>query len=81
MPASGQVTVSTVGSDYDTVLAFYADVTGGTGTSNLTDIGCVDDADGLAQAASPMNGPAGGTLYVQVGGYRGATGNLVISVT
>lgn len=76
MPASGQLTISTVGSDFDTVMAFYGD---GSGEGNL--IECIDDAGGpQAATTQPLQGPPGGTLYLQVGGFNAATGNLAITL-
>ncbi len=77
MPASGQVTISTAGSDFDTVMALY-----GGDASEGSLIECIDDAGGRSQAAmtQPLQGPPGGTLYVQVGGFNAAIGNLVVTL-
>jgi hypothetical protein len=79
-PASGTLTVSTAGSDYDTVFSVYSGPPAATSFGELGYFGCVDDAPGTSQAE--FTGPVtpGSTIYVQVGGYAGASGNLVIAV-
>lgn len=66
----GQVTVDTVGSDFDTTLAVYR------GSALL---GCNDDAVGLTSSFTFTAQP-GTTYQIQAGGWRGDTGNLVIGV-
>lgn len=68
------VTVDTAGSDFDTVAGVYVD-DGGT----LTQVGCNDDDEGL-QARLTVSTEAGVTYYVQVGGFGGQTGTLVLTV-
>jgi hypothetical protein len=76
MPASGELNISTVGSDFDTVMAFYG---GAADEGSL--IECVDDAGGpQAATTQPLQGPPGGTLYLQIGGFNAATGNLAITL-
>lgn len=68
------VTVDTAGSTFDTVVGVYVD-DGGT----LTQVGCNDDVDSL-QARLTVDTEAGVTYHLQVGGFAGETGTLVISV-
>lgn len=76
--ASGAVTISTCGSDFDTVVAVF---TGTCGT--FTPLICNDDdGPGCAglQASVTFNGVAGTTYWILVGG-AGETGNVSISAT
>lgn len=68
------VTLDTAGSDFDTVVGVYV----GDGGS-LTQVGCNDDVDSL-QARLTVPTEADVTYYVQVGGFAGAVGTLVLSL-
>jgi hypothetical protein len=68
------VTVDTTGSGFDTVAGVYAD-DGGT----LTQVGCNDDFEGL-EAQLTVDTEAGVTYYVQVGGFAGESGSLVLTI-
>jgi hypothetical protein len=77
--ASGTVTISTCGSDFDTALAVY---TGSCGS--LTEIACNDDsgpACATSQASVSFSGTAGTTYRILAGGHGGASGNLSILAT
>ncbi len=75
--STGPITVTTDGSDYDTVLAVYS---GSCGT--LTEVGCNDDdASGTLCSTVTFTGSAGTTYYLLVGGCFGASGNLLISAS
>jgi phosphodiesterase/alkaline phosphatase D-like protein len=77
-PTNGTVTVSTCGSDFDTVLQIY---TGGCGALTPLTGGCDDDngPDCQAlQASVSFPGTAGTTYWILVGGYRSAGGNLQV---
>lgn len=81
-PASnGLVTISTCGSDFDTLLAVY---TGACGTLVPLAGGCIDD-DGPAcqgaQASLSFAGTAATVYRILVGGYEGGVGNLRITAT
>ncbi len=68
-PAGNQaVTVSTAGSNFDTVLAVWR----GTTIGGLTQVGCDDDgvAAGGASRIAGLSLTGGQTYYVQIGGYR-----------
>jgi hypothetical protein len=75
--ASGTVTVSTCGANYDSVLAVYQNVCPPTNSNQLA---CNDDSCGL-QSQLTFTAVAGTTYLIRVGGYQGATGsgNLTIS--
>jgi hypothetical protein len=81
---NGTVTIDTAGrpfplpgstgSDFDTVLAVYT----GPGLGSLTRVACDDDSAGQqSQVSVPVTG--GVTYHVQVGGFNGAAGNLVVN--
>jgi hypothetical protein len=76
---SGTVTISTCGSDFDTVLAVY------TGScASLTSVTCNDNngpACAANQASVSFAGTAGTTYFVLAGGAGGASGNLAILAT
>lgn len=77
--ANARVVVSTVLSDFDTVMAVYRQT--GSGFSGLTTVGCNDDADpsGLflvLQSLVNVNVTGGSTYYIQVGGWDFASGQL-----
>ena len=69
------VVASTVGSDFDTVLAVYA----GTTIDSLESIACNDDrgVDALSKVKFTMQ--AGLTYYFQIGGYNHGAGSLTFS--
>lgn len=69
------VTVDTFGSDYDTVVAVYT----GSAVNALTLQGCNDDTLGLQSQVSFSANP-GVTYRIQVGGFMGDTGNVVLHV-
>ncbi|MBL8689748.1 MAG: hypothetical protein JNL04_11645 [Rhodospirillaceae bacterium] len=75
--ASGQVTVSTAGSSFDTLLAVYT----GSAVGSLTSVASNDDTGATLQSAVSFNGTAGTTYYVAVDGYSGSTGSIVLSYT
>ena len=72
-PGSGNVTIDTFGSSFDTVLAVYT----GSSVAGLTQVVCNDDTSGLQ---SQVRFPAvGGTTYrIQVDGFNTATGAITL---
>jgi hypothetical protein len=78
-PGSRPVTISTFGSDFDTVLAVYT----GSAVGNLALIGCDDNSGNTPQSQVSFQGAAGTTYYVQVGGIVDAlvvaSGSAVIN--
>lgn len=70
---SGNVTISTVGSNFDTTLAIYT----GSGLANLNLVGANDDANGVYSAVS-FTATSGTEYLIQVDGYNGATGSIVL---
>ncbi|MHB8519847.1 MAG: Ig-like domain-containing protein [Limisphaerales bacterium] len=76
-PGSGLVTLTTEGSNFDTLLAVYT----GSTVSNLTEVASDDDSG--ANLASRVTFTAtGGTQYqIAVDGYTGFAGNIRLSLT
>lgn len=79
--SSGRVAVTTLGSDFDTVLAVYKQT--GSGFSGLSLVGCNDDADPsgffLVLQSAVQASVSAGTYFVQVGGWDFASGQLQLS--
>ncbi|MDP2675425.1 MAG: hypothetical protein Q8Q00_11055 [Dehalococcoidia bacterium] len=81
-PAStGTVVFDTWGSDFDTVLAVYT----GSGFP-LTNVGCNDDlfpssTRESVQSTLALTYAASTTYRIQVGGYSGTTGNVVLNMS
>ena len=74
-PQSGTVTLSTFGSDYDTVLAVYT----GAEVGQLAEVVSNDDSGGLLQSGVEFAASAGTTYRIAVDGYAGAEGNVVLT--
>ena len=73
------MTVSTEGSDFDTLLAVYT----GTAVNNLNLVASNDDVNILNDLTSQVtfSAQAGQTYYIAVDGYGGATGNIELSLS
>lgn len=77
-PATGSVTIDTIGSNYDTMLGVYT----GTAVNALTAIGKNDDIDtqGGNVSSSVTFSATAGTLYkIAVDGWGGDVGNIVLN--
>jgi hypothetical protein len=72
--ATTQVTVSTAGSNFDTILGVW---TGGS-LGGLTAVTCNDDFTGTTSQVS-FSATAGTTYRIQVGGFGGAGGSLAVA--
>jgi len=72
----GTAVFDTFGSNIDTVLAIY---TGG--GYPLANFGCNDDLSGAGPSALTLTYAAGTTYRIQMGGYNGATGSVVLSMS
>jgi len=71
-PASGVVSVNTLGSDFDSVLAIYT----GTNLSNLTPVESDDDSGTDHTSALSFNAVAGTTYRIAIAGYLATSGNI-----
>jgi len=76
-PDSGVVTISTAGSDFDTVLAVYT----GESLGLLTTIASNDDVAGTNTSRVTFAAVAGTFYRIAVDGYESAAGNLVLALT
>lgn len=76
---TGLVTVDTVGSDFDTVVAVHEAMISPPGQLGPL-VGCNDDFAGGAQSQVTFGAVTGRAYYIQAGGFLGATGNLVVNV-
>ncbi|RQH34516.1 hypothetical protein D5R40_20630 [Okeania hirsuta] len=76
-PTSGEVTVNTFGSDFDTVLAAYI----GASVSNLTEVDSNDDSGSSRQSEIVFDAVGGTTYHFAVDGYLEATGNIAIDLS
>ena len=76
-PCTGSVNVGTCGSSFDTVVVVYSGSCGA-----LTQIGCNDD-NGVCGTGSLLNVPVtfGMTYWIRVGGYLGANGPGVLTIS
>lgn len=71
--SSGELSVDTFGSNYDTVLAIWTGTRG-----NLTEVDCNDDADGL-QSVLTVSVQAGTPYFIEITSYDNVAGTLRIS--
>ena len=77
-PTTGTVTISTVGSTFDTVLGLYT----GTAVSSLTTIASNDDGNGSGMTSLLSASVVAGTEYgIAVDGYGGACGSIDLSIS
>lgn len=77
-PHSGDVTISTCGSSFDTVLSVH---TACTGTGNGTLRGCNNDGAGCSPASAvTLFVQAGYPYLIRVGGVAGASGEFTLNV-
>jgi hypothetical protein len=74
--ATGTLTVSTCGADYDSKLAAYTDCPTGDGTA----VACSDDACGL-QSRMSFSVVEGENYLIRVGGYGGSTGSGTLTIS
>ncbi|MCX8156199.1 MAG: S8 family serine peptidase [Verrucomicrobiae bacterium] len=76
-PASGTVSLTTAGSDFDTLLAVY---TGGSVSSLNLVAGNDDDPNGGVQSRVSFTAAAGTVYAIAVDGYNGAQGNIQLNL-
>ena len=68
------VTLDTLGSDYDTLLSVWQ------GTRHpLTEVDCNDDNGNQIQSHLSLSLEKGTIYYINISGFRGATGNLILN--
>lgn len=71
-PAGGQMTFSTLGSDFNTLLAVYT----GSSVNALTEVASNDDAGAGTQSRITFNALPGTVYYIAVDGSVGLPGNI-----
>ena len=76
-PASGEATIDTFGSNYDTYLTVWI----GSPVGDLTEVARNDDADDVLQSKVEFNVVAGTMYQIAVDGYEDATGNIALNIT
>ncbi|BET69262.1 hypothetical protein ASA1KI_41800 [Opitutales bacterium ASA1] len=77
-PANATVTISTEGSDFDTLLGVYT----GNAVNALTEVASNDDIDGPNQPSRVTFSGTAGTIYqIAVDGWEGKTGNITLRIT
>jgi hypothetical protein len=76
-PADGSVTISTIGSNFDTLLAVYA----GNFLPQLPLIASDDDSGGNLTSRVSFNAVAGVTYQIAVDGFNGASGNIQLNLS
>jgi thiol-disulfide isomerase/thioredoxin len=79
-PKDGQVTISTAGSTFDTVLAIYR----GSSLGSLTLLSSNDDEDyanGISTSRAKFNVTSGMVCQIAVDGYSGKEGTIQLSLT
>ncbi len=76
---SGEVTVSLLGSTYDTMLAIYSEC--GCDLKSESLLVCNDDAEGTYQSQATFAAVAGGRYLIEVGGYGSQTGQGVLNIS
>ncbi|MEQ2009067.1 MAG: immunoglobulin domain-containing protein [Limisphaerales bacterium] len=76
-PSSGTVTVDTIGSSFDTVLAVYT----GTAASALTLVASDDDGGGNLTSRLTFTATMGTTYQIAVDGYNGRSGSIRLTIT
>jgi hypothetical protein len=75
-PGDGQVTINTIGSSFDTLLATYV----GDAVNNLSVIAANDDGGGNLTSTVTFHAQAGITYHIAVDGYSGATGLVALNL-
>jgi hypothetical protein len=75
-PSSGTVTLDTVGSDFDTLLAVYT----GSALGSLAGVASDDQGGGGNTSLLTFAAVSGTTYQIAVDGYSGAAGNIVLNL-
>ncbi len=75
-PASGMVTLDTIGSNFDTTLGVYT----GSALNSLSEVASNDDSGTGLQSLVGFTATAGTTYQIAVDGYNGRTGNIDLNL-
>ena len=76
-PHSGPVTISTIGSNFDTILGVYT----GTVVSALTKIASDDESGGNSTSLVTFSATTGVTYQISVDGYGGNSGRIRLNIS
>ncbi|MGV3757162.1 MAG: reprolysin-like metallopeptidase [Verrucomicrobiota bacterium] len=76
-PGYGQVIISTIGSDFDTVMGIYTNTT----LANLINIASDDDSGGNRTSRVTFDAVRGATYHILVDGYDGETGAITLNIS
>jgi hypothetical protein len=76
-PKSGMLTISTIGSNFDTILGIYT----GTVVSALTKIASDDDSGGNATSKVTFSATSGVTYLISVYGFGGSSGRIQLNLS
>ena len=80
-PNNGLVTMSTVGSSFDTLLGVYTvEADDGPSLENLQSVAANDDFGGLVTSQVQFGANTNQTYYITVDGFNGATGDIVFNL-
>jgi hypothetical protein len=73
---TGVISLTTLGSDFDTLLAVYL----GTNVSQLTPVASDDDSGGFFTSLVTFNVTQGATYQIAVDGFQGASGTVILGM-
>jgi hypothetical protein len=76
-PVAGTVTLDTIGSSFNTLLAVYT----GSAVTNLTTIASDNDSGGSGTSRLTFAAPAGAAYQIAVDGFSAASGNIVLNLS
>ncbi|MBI4660466.1 MAG: hypothetical protein HY735_16640 [Verrucomicrobia bacterium] len=76
MPANGTVTMDTIGSSFDTLLAVYT----GDSVFSLTSVASDNDSGGNGASRLTFSGTAGTAYHIAVDGFRGGEGRIALNI-
>jgi hypothetical protein len=77
-PGAGSLTADTcTGTNYDSTIEIFD---GAAGCGSLVSLGCNDDSCALQSSLTVPSVTTGGTYYIRVGGFGGATGTFSLNI-
>jgi len=80
-PSRGPISVTTIGSPFDTILGVFTNRPGPVAPANLGLVGADEDSGGSGDSLVAFSASAGVTYYFSVDGYHPSSqGNVVLTV-
>jgi hypothetical protein len=76
-PTTGQVTIDTLESNFDTLLSIYT----GNSVGSLAQVASNDDTQSSAQSLVTFTATHGIAYYIAVDGYKALTGNIILTIS